>query len=194
MNWAYLSYGLHLLADGEISGLAPCVDTPADDQAEVRIWLNKMPVGAFSGGRACWYESPDLNPDGRPNLTIWRIVPDGAFHFVYDDQTEFLIQGDGRQVWCAWPESATAADTAAYLRGPVLGLVSRLHGFVCLHASAVAVGQSAIAVLGDVGSGKSTTAAGFIKLGFSVLADDVTVLHAQGSRLQVLPGHPRLSL
>ena len=190
MKWAYLSYGLHLLADGEIPGLTGGPDAPA----EVRIWLNKMPVSGFSGGRTSWYESRSLNPDGRPNLIIWRTEPEGAFHFVYDDRTEFLIQRDGRQVWCSWSESATAADAAVYLRGPVLGFVLRLHGFVCLHASAVAVGQSAIAVLGYAGAGKSTTAAGFVELGFPLLADDVTVLRTKGGSLQVQPGYPRLNL
>ena len=52
----------------------------------------------------------------------------------------------------------------------------------------------AIAVLGYAGAGKSTTAAGFVELGFPLLADDVTVLREQGGSFQVQPGYPRLNL
>src|SRR5437899_102758 len=153
-----------------------------------------MPAGRRSGQRIRWYQSDRVNAEGRPNLVIWRTLPEGAFHFIYDDHTEFLIESDGSQVWCAWPDVATVADTAVYMRGPVLGLVLRLRGVVCLHASAVAVGQSAIAILGSAGAGKSTIAAAFMKLGFSVLADDVAAMSAVGGKLHVLPACPWLKL
>jgi hypothetical protein len=122
------------------------------------------------------------------------MVPDGTFHFLYDNQTEFFIAPDGSQVWCTWPEAATVADTAVYLRGPVLGFVLRMRGVLCLHASAIAVRQSAIAIVGAVGAGKSTTAGGFVKLGYSLLADDIAALDAESGRFRVLPGYPRLNL
>ena len=183
VHQAYILYALRLLADGEIPGLGPSVSVPEYD---VRIWLNNMPAGLGSRQRALWYEGNSLN--------IWRIVPEGDFHFVYTDGTEFLIQADGKQIRCSWPEQATVTDTAVYLRGPVLGMVLRLHGVVCLHASAVAVHGSAIAVMGDSGAGKSTAAAGFVKLGFPVLADDVAALRQEAGRFQVLPGYPQLNL
>jgi hypothetical protein len=117
-----------------------------------------------------------------------------AFHFVYDDGTQFLISADGSQLWCSWSSLATVADAAVRLRGPVLAMILRLRGVVCLHASSVVVGKSAIALLGDTGAGKSTTAAAFAKLGHSVLADDVTALKEDGGRFQVLPGYPWLNL
>ena len=121
-------------------------------------------------------------------------MPEGAFHFVYGDRIEFLIQPDGSEVWCTWPEAATVADAAVHLYGPILGLVLRLRGVVCLHASAIALGCSSIALLGSSGAGKSTTAAGFVKLGFPLLSDDVTALNPDGDRFSVLPGYPRLNL
>ena len=191
MEWAYASYGLSLLADGEIPGLARSAPAPAPD---VCVRLNTRPARNRPGARVRWYESERLNAHGRPNLVICRTRPDDAFHFVYDDGIEFLIHPDGGEVWCAWPESATVADAAVYLRGPILGLVLRLRGIVCLHASAIAIDDSAIAILGSAGAGKSTTAAGFVELGFPLLADDVAALHVRGSRFHVAPAYPRLNL
>ena len=42
-----------------------------------------------------------------------------------------------------------------------MGFVMLLRGIVCLHASAIAIDDEAIALLGPAGSGKSTTAAAF---------------------------------
>src|SRR5438128_12367920 len=104
MDRGYVLYGMRVLADGEIPGLTQCTYPSA---ADVRVWLNKMPAAIGSSERARWYQSPSLNREGRPNLIIWRTVPEGAFHFVYDDQTEFLIQPDGKAVWCMRSEAAT---------------------------------------------------------------------------------------
>ena len=191
MQRAYTSYGLRLLASGEIPGLS--FHGPSRP-AEVRVFLNEMPAGINQPGRVVWYTSPDLNSKGRPNLVIWRTVPGGAFLFIYDNQTEFLISADGSEVWCRWSEGSTVADAAVYLRGPILGLVLRLRGRLCLHASAIAVGGSAVAIVGDGGAGKSTTAAAFLKLGHRLLSDDVAALQLKNSAFYVMPGYPRLNL
>jgi hypothetical protein len=192
MDRAYFLYGLRLLADGEIPGLSPREYEPPYD---VRVWLNKTPDGLKHRGRARWYQSPDLNQHGRPNLMIWRMAQAQGLHFVYDDGTEFLISEDGSQVWSWWSPAVTVADAAVYLRGPILAMILRLRGVVCLHASAVAVGGVfAIAILGSSGAGKSTTAAAFAQLGNAVLADDVTALNQHSGRFHVLPGYPWLNL
>jgi hypothetical protein len=70
----------------------------------------------------------------------------------------------------------------------------RLRGATCLHASSIAVGGRAIALLGKAGAGKSTTAAALARLGYSVLSDDVAVLDDRGDRFLVQPGYPRVNL
>lgn len=190
MRRTYICYGLQLRADGEIPGLVPGADTTAPD---VAVWLRQIPPIQVAT-RTLWYESPASNRQGRPTLTIWRTVPDDAFHFVYHDGTEFLIDASGSHVWCTKPPMATVDDVAVYLRGPVLGLVLRLRGILCLHASAIAAGDGAIAILGEAGAGKSTTAAGFLELGFPLLADDVAALDDDGDVFRVRAGYPRLNL
>ena len=93
-----------------------------------------------------------------------------------------------------WPDSSTLEDAATYLLGPVLGFVLRLRGITCLHASAVAVGDRAIALMGPANAGKSTTAAGFSRMGFPVLADDIVALSEPDEILRVQPAYPQLRL
>jgi hypothetical protein len=69
-----------------------------------------------------------------------------------------------------------------------------LRGVVCLHASAVAIGDEAIALLGPAGSGKSTTAAAFAERGYNVLAEDVVTLDDRGDHFLVRPGYPCIRL
>jgi hypothetical protein len=75
-----------------------------------------------------------------------------------------------------------------------MGFVMLLRGVVCLHASAIAVADKAIALLGPAGSGKSTTAAAFSDRGYSVLAEDVVTLDDHGCQFLVRPGYPCIRL
>jgi hypothetical protein len=75
-----------------------------------------------------------------------------------------------------------------------LGFVLCLRKIVCLHASAVVIGNQAIALLGPAGAGKSTTAAAFAMQGYSVLTEDVLALQEQDGDFLVQPGYPLLRL
>jgi hypothetical protein len=75
-----------------------------------------------------------------------------------------------------------------------MGFVMLLRGVVCLHASAVAIGNEAIALLGPAGSGKSTTAAAFAERGYSILAEDVVTLDDREDHFLVRPGYPCIRL
>jgi len=197
VRWTYGCYGLSLSADREIRGLAT-IATGAQPDVEIRF--DRLPP---SPTESVWYETPAKNRDGHPNLAIMRAAATGAFHFVYDDGTEFWIDARGSRICCSTPEGATDEDVAVYLRGPVLGLALRLRGLLCLHASAVSTPHGAIAFLGEAGSGKSATAAACVALGCRLLSDDVAVVDidagddgntAGHARFSVRPGYPRLNV
>ena len=86
------------------------------------------------------------------------------------------------------------SEVAALLVGCVLGTAMRLRGLVCLHSSVVAIDGEAIALIGNKGAGKSTTAAMLAQQGYSVLADDIAVINQVEDRFYVQPGYPRLRL
>jgi hypothetical protein len=137
-----------------------------------------------------------LNPNGNGEVEIQvASFEDGNYiGFFYQDGVKFFLDRNGREIWGDWPEDYTLEDACTYLMGPVIAYALRLRGIVCLHASSVAVGGHAIAILGSPGAGKSTTAAAFASLGFPVLSDDVVVLTDQEDRFFVQPGYPRINL
>jgi hypothetical protein len=187
----YVVYGLRLSADDEIPGLQTSTFFGPPD---VRISFGGLPASLIEHATISWYRSEQLNSRGRPNLLISRTTSDGAFRFVYDDGVEFGVTPDGSHIWCSWSPEASVADAAVYLRGAILAFVLRLRGVLCLHASAIAVGQFAIALVGAHSAGKSTIAAAFIELGCRLLADDVTAIEQSEGEFRVLPGYPRVNL
>ncbi len=191
----YLSaYGLRIASSAHIPGLPRLPNSPEPD---VRIWLQSAPRLAGGGEAstpAAWYVSSSQDDDGEPALRIWKLDEEGFFRFRYSDGTEFFLAESGDEVWARWPDSSTPEDTATYLLGPVFGFLLRLRGMTCLHASAVAIGGRAIALVGAAGAGKSTAAAAFARLGHPVLSEDVVALSDLGDSLLVQPGYPLIRL
>jgi ABC-type dipeptide/oligopeptide/nickel transport system ATPase component len=75
-----------------------------------------------------------------------------------------------------------------------MGFVLLLRGTHALHASAVSVDGHGIAIVGAAGYGKSTTAAAFAKLGYSVMAEDVAALGREHGKFVVHPAYPCIRL
>ena len=190
---SHVVYGLRLAANIALPGLSPGVESGVFD---VRIWLKEWSTfpSSFPESIEIFYRSSDLTADGQPNLRVGLLPGGDYFGFFYGDGVRFAIERWGREVWGDWPENYTLEDACTYLTGPVIGFVLRLRGVTCLHASAVAVSEQAIALVGIPGAGKSTTAAAFALCGFPVIADDVVALAAHGQNFLVPPGYPRVNL
>ncbi len=192
MAFSYTVFGLHVESAQAIPGLTVRRLPPP---ADVRIDLagrddGPPPESALSP----WFESAYRDEEGRPSLTVWRLDGGNLFRLRYADGTQFLLDGQGTYVRATWPSPLTAEDAATYLLGPVLGFLLRLRGATCLHASAVAVGNRAVALVGGAGAGKSTTAAAFACLGHGVLADDTAALREAGGAFLVQPAYPHVRL
>jgi hypothetical protein len=140
------------------------------------------------------YVSVYTDGSGSPGLRIWKTADGNYLHLLYYDGTQFWLQRQGREVWAVWPEASSLEDACSYLLGPVLGILLRLRGVTCLHASAVALNGEALAFVGMEGAGKSTTAAAFAREGDGVLSDDVVALHDNKSEFLVVPAYPHVCL
>jgi len=188
------AFGMRIEATGPIPGL---VASSRSGVADLQLFLGSMPPwlnDRSAADRSVWYVSSARGETGEPNLRVWKLL-DGAYCLLrYCDGTQFVADRSGSRVWATWPDQATLEDTATYLLGPILGFVLRLRGVVCLHASAIVVGDRAVALLGPAGAGKSTTAAIFARRGFSVLTDDVAALVERDGRVLVEPAYPRVRL
>jgi hypothetical protein len=185
-------YGLGIVANEIIPGI-PAAPIASDD---VRITFSSLPswLNEVSTNQVETYVADYNDECGNPVLRMFSVLEGKYFRFSYADQTEFLVDQAGTEIWARWAEPLTIEDTATYLLGPVMGFVMLRRGIVCLHASAIAVGDKSIALLGPAGSGKSTTAAAFSDRGYSVLAEDVVTLDDGGDRFWVRPGYPCIRL
>jgi len=186
-------YGLGVVANSKIPGV-PSSQTTSED---VRISFGSLPawLQAVSATQIETSYIADYKSEcGEPALRVFRLLDGKYYRFCYADRTEFVVDHAGTEVWAAWSQPLTLEDTATYLLGPVMGFVMLLRGIVCLHAGAVAIGNQAIALLGPAGSGKSTTAAAFSALGYSILAEDVVTLDDRGDHFLVRPGYPCIRL
>jgi hypothetical protein len=194
VRFVYSAFGLRLCTNLPLTGLLPLAGDSAQD---LRVWLNVMPPWLEDlpdAAQTVWHISSYRNERGEPLLKIWEIRDGEYLRFLYDDGTQFILDRFGTQVWATWLEPMTLEDTATYLLGPILGFVLRQRGFVTLHASAVAIGGSAVAFLGPQGAGKSTTAAALAHCGCAVLSDDIVALGKIENHLQVQPAYPQLNL
>jgi hypothetical protein len=150
--------------------------------------------GLAKGDMEPYYLSEHRDANGQPLVSVFRAPGGRHFRCDYADGTCIALDRTGSAVWATWPETATAEDTATYLLGPTLGLLLRLRGTMCLHASAINVAGRAILLVGPSGAGKSSIAAAFAQRGRPVLSDDVAAIVERGGIFEVQAGYPRLRL
>jgi hypothetical protein len=193
----YSVFGLSLCSNLSIPGL-PRSNSSAD-APEVQLHLGivpdlDLPSSAARGLNKPIYVSSYTDAAGEPALRAWETADGASLHLAYSDATEFWLDRKGAAVWAVWSERSSLENAISYLLGPVLGLMLRLRGIVCLHASAVAFDDHCVAFVGSAGAGKSTTAAAFAKLGRSIVSDDIVGLVERDGIFHVLPAYPHLCL
>ncbi|MDH3444334.1 MAG: serine/threonine protein kinase [Deltaproteobacteria bacterium] len=193
MQFGHKIYGLRLCANHRVPGLDY---SPVAWPWDAQIFFGFMPPGLKeieNSDAALWYVSDYQDEHGSPSLKIWKESNGGYYRMRYSDGTDFLVDEQGARIWATWSDRSTLEDTTVCLLGPVLGFILSLRRILCLHASAIAVGGRAIAIVGSAGAGKSTTAAAFAQLGYPVLSDDIVALSKE-QPLLVQPGYPRVRL
>lgn len=203
LNFTYAVFGLSLRCNLPIPNLTtvnPGQDLSLSESSNdhtVAIHLKVSPHGnaaAPPGPEELSYDSPYKDAAGNPALRIWKTAGSRYLRLAYFDGTQFWLDREGSEVWATWPENLEIEDTATYLLGPVLGILLRLRGVTCLHASAVAFGDTAVAFVGSEGAGKSTTAAALARHGHAILSDDVVALAEHDGSFFVHPAYPYLCL
>lgn len=173
----YLLCGLRVSSELPLPELFPWVGDgrPAD----VEILLGDVP--------------PFLDDPGHVGPFL-QTSSNGACRYEIADVAAYLIE-DGRRVTVAPRVALDSPAIRVFLFGSVFGLLCHQRGLLPLHASCVEIDGKAVAFTGPSGAGKSTLAAAFRRLGFPLLADDVTVIDfAAPGELTVLPSFPRVRL
>ncbi len=195
MAFQYSVFGLAVRSDQRLPRLRPPrhgFETP-----DVEILLDSQ--DAFSRlddhDWSVFRKSPVKTNEGLPLLEFLQAPASGLFWFAYADGSDLAVNDSVSRVWVRWRQPNQLDDVAAYLLGPVLGFILRLHGRLVLHASAAVVDGTVVAFAGPGGSGKSTTAAYFALRGFPVVTDDIVVLRETSEgEIVVEPDSPIIRL
>jgi energy-coupling factor transporter ATP-binding protein EcfA2 len=125
---------------------------------------------------------------------VYAVLPNGAVHVSWSDLFDFVVSSDGRCIDVyAEPDRGTEA-TYTYLISQVISVALVQLGIESLHASAVAVDNQAIVLIGDSGYGKSTLTAALLRAGAKLITDDLLVLRSADGGYDVTPGAFRLKL
>ena len=194
MSFTYSVFGLFLSSNIPIPELVPLDTSPSDPQVSIHLATSPTAGEIPDDPKILTYTSAYSDPTGQPALRIWKVADGRFLYLAYYDGTQFWMNRAGTELWAQWPDTLTIEDAATYLLGPVLGLLLRLRGVTCLHASAVSFGDRAIAFVGSEGAGKSTTAAMLAHRGCAVISDDVVALTERQGAFYVYPAYPYLCL
>jgi hypothetical protein len=191
--WNYSFFGLNARSNVQFARIPPAES--ANRPVECELHLGVYPDSAvLCSQRTLIYTSPFTDSSGEPALKMWGVGCGTYLHLAYNDGHQFWFDRAGTQVWVTWPSNSSLEEATNYLLGPVLGILLRYRGIVCLHASSVAVDGRAVAFVGPPGAGKSTTAAALAKRGHPVLADDVTAIREVDGKFYAYPAYPGLWL
>ncbi len=131
-----------------------------------------------------------------PDGALWTEFhrADGGYLLRFPDLADFQVSADALHVTgFPAPEVSDATMQHLYLN-QVLPLVLSKLGKLVFHASAVEVGEGAVAFVAESGRGKSTLAASFAVNGFRFLTDDGLVVEPSVRGFEALPSHPSIRL
>jgi hypothetical protein len=159
---------------------------------------SELAIPEFSPGQGCfdtWIRLGKIKWGG-PILTdepYSSFVDKNCIYLFWQDVGQFLIR-DGREIIVDPLPGVDEAIIRLLLAG-ILGVLLYQRGVLAIHASVVAINESAVAFLGDKGWGKSTLAATLHAQGHSFLSDDLLVVDFEpGGSPTVRPGFPQLKL
>lgn len=169
--FTYAAYGLAIRSTLRLPELVPSTAAP-----EISFQLGRVHLASDAEAQTHY-----SNVTKKEAILFWNGV--GTFQ----------IRG-GREITIDPNPTVDEERLRLFLLGPVLALLLWQRGYLVLHASAVEIGEEAVAFVGGCGWGKSTLAAGLHSRGYNLLADDVVAVHMDGQRNRVFPGFPRMKL
>lgn len=125
----------------------------------------------------------------------WIHVADQTVLVRFPGDRRVLVE-DGQRVTIHWPTNADdeGHDHSWAISSWAVPLAMLQRGFLPLHASTVRVGDAVVAVAGQSGSGKSTTAFGLSLRGHELIVDETTLLEATDDGVLFHPFPRRINL
>ena len=185
-RYCYRHYGLTLSSNHSLPRLRDASGESADVAVEV------LEPGAVPKPGLPWVETS-------PSSAIWRAeAPDGVWlrlRYSLDDAwADFAIDPSGRSVTVGRTSDVLLEEATELLIGPVFSCVASQRGLTCVHAAVVRVGNHTIALAGQSGAGKSTTALALIRRGGTLVSDDVAILSDTDDGIVAAAGASRIRI
>lgn len=178
-----VAYGLEISSDFSIPSLAT-----ADASAAPELRLESVPSEQIdrrvAGSEGRCVELIE-HPDGEIGLRIDEHP--GGYRMEVGAFGRYFLGFDPAIAYCA-PLEVEAWRRERFLVARVLPIAALLAGYEIIHASAVAVGGSGIAVLGHSGAGKSSLALRLGLAGLPILTDDLLSLSIVDGEVLAHPG------
>jgi energy-coupling factor transporter ATP-binding protein EcfA2 len=136
---------------------------------------------------------PEHLPVIRGSGVLFEAAPND-FLFKFEGIGRYRVQ-NGSQITIQPEREALAKEIRLVLLGSCIGALLHQRGMLALHGSAISDGYKTVILTGPSGVGKSTLAAGLNELGYSVIADDISVIGQNGhGHFIVESGIPHLKL
>ena len=195
MNHSYRAYGLGFVSSLKFAALEPAL--PKAPEYDFQFESGPEPDWAEFGTRLpgrILSHLPESHETADPSFVLTEHGSSECYQLSYSDGTRFVVDGRAERIWGTFRPPLTVDDLVTYFLGPVLGFLLRLRHITSLHASCVEIAGKGIALCGDAGFGKSTTAAALALRGFSVLSEDIVPLKPVPEGFRVVPGYPRICL
>lgn len=153
-TFLYSVFALKIRSDSPIPGLEPLQDSSVSGDLEVFVGVSPGEKDGLAP--SCVprlnYVSSFTDDAGEPALKVWELHEGAFFHLVYQDGTRFWFDRNATRLWMTWSEKSSFEHSVLYLLGPILALLMRFRGVVCLHGSSVLLGDRAVVFIGPEGS------------------------------------------
>ncbi|MBJ7413882.1 MAG: serine kinase [Niveispirillum sp.] len=156
----YRISGWTLSAEMPLPHLFPCSAPEAGAVADITV--RKGPVQAPTLPLRLNRDGIQVGADGRTVIDIPDYVRIGL--------------ADGRDIMIDPGPGVSGPEIQTWLLGPGLGVICHQRGVVPLHACTIRTGNGGLAIVGNSGAGKSTTATALVQRGHRLLGDDVLVV------------------
>jgi hypothetical protein len=174
INYYYKVYGLYIGSELELPELSPVQNIKVD----VTIGFGEVPE-----------HLPEVRGSG--------VLFEAAFNdflFKFEGIGRYRVQ-DGIRIIIQPEKEAHPAEIRLVLLGSSIGALLHQRGMLAIHGSAITDGKQTTILSGPSGVGKSTLAAGLLELGYSVIADDISVIgRNEKKHFIVESGIPHLKL
>ncbi len=179
MNF-YQAYGLRIASEVELP-------LPAGPSSAPDLALRLAPPRAVPATRQ---EGTRLAEVGRPDGTIFYTLARTSNGVVlrYPGLCDFDGDAAFGAITIHRDPTADEALLPVLIAGAVIAVHLMLRPSLVLHASAVRVGDAAVAFVGSSGMGKSTLAAALCELGRSLVSDDLLRVDRAQDGVVVYPG------